>query len=83
LVSAALEIVLLRYAIRDMFQFRFNFFKIVGAPLILLLLILVLEPTLGQSYPYTIHLAYLVSCGGLLWWAYRNEIELLNPFQSR
>ncbi len=83
LISAALEIVLLRNSIKDMFQFRFNFFKIVGAPLILFILIVVLEPMMGQSYPYTIHLIYLVSCGGLLWWAYRNEIQLLNPLQSR
>ena len=83
LTSAALEIILLRNGIKDMFRFRFNFFKIVGAPLILFIMIVVLEPVMGQSYPYTIHLIYLVSCVGLLWWAYRNEIQLLNPLQSR
>jgi O-antigen/teichoic acid export membrane protein len=83
LIGAALEIVLLRTSIKHMFQFRFNFFKIVGAPLILFMLIMVLEPAMGQSYPYTIHLVYLVSCVALLWWAYRNEIQLLNPLQSR
>ena len=83
LTSAALEIVLLRTSIKDMFQFRFNFFKVVAAPLILFILIMVLEPIVGQSYPYTIHLVYLASCVGLLWWAYRNEIQLLNPLQPR
>ena len=83
LTSAALEIVLLRTSIKGMFQFRFNFFKIVAAPLILFILIMVLEPILGQSYPYTIHLVYLASSVGLLWWAYRNEIQLLNPLQAR
>jgi len=83
LTAAALEIVLLRYGIKDMFLFRFNFFKVVGAPLILFIMIVVLEPMMGRSYPYTIHLIYLVSCVGLLWWAYRNEIQLLNPLQSR
>jgi O-antigen/teichoic acid export membrane protein len=83
LISAAIEIVFLRNSIGQLFQFRFNFFKIVGAPLILFILILVLEPTLGQSHPYTVHFIYLVSCGGLLWWAYRNEVQLLNPFQPR
>jgi len=83
LTSAALEIVLLRTSIRDMFKFRFNFFKIVAAPLILFIMIIVLEPIAGQSYPYTLHLVYLASCVGLLWWAYRNEIQLLNPLQSR
>ena len=83
LISSNLEIILLRTRIKHMFQFRFNFFKIVGAPLILFILIMVLEPIMGQTYPYSIHLTYFVSCGGLLWWAYRNEIQLLNPFQSR
>ena len=45
--------------------------------------IMVLEPIVGQSYPYTIHLVYLASCVGLLWWAYRNEIQLINPLQPR
>lgn len=83
LFSAALEIVLLRNSIGNMFRFRFNFFKVVGAPLALFLLILLIEPLWGKSYPYATHLVYLLSCAGLLWWAYRNEIQLINPFQSR
>ena len=83
LVSSAFEIVLLRSSIKDMFQFRFNFFKIVGAPMILFLLIIVLEPIIGFSQPYLIHFIYLFSCGGLLWWAYRNEIRLINPNLSQ
>jgi hypothetical protein len=83
LVSAALEVVLLRVSIKGMFRFRFNFFKIVVAPMSLFVLIMVLEPSMGFSNPYLIHLIYLFSCIGVLWWAYRNEIKLLNPFQSR
>jgi O-antigen/teichoic acid export membrane protein len=83
LVSSALEVVLLRASIKDMFKFHFNFFKIVGAPMILFLLIMVLEPIMGFSQPYLIHFIYLFSCGGLLLWAYRNEIRLINPFQSQ
>ena len=83
LVSSALEVVLLRSSIKDMFTFRFNFFKIVGAPMILFLLIIMLEPLIGFGQPYLIHFIYLFSCGGLLWWAYRNEIRLINPFQSQ
>ncbi len=83
LVSSALEVVLLRTSIRDMFQFRFNFFKIVGAPMMLFLLIMALEPIIGFSQPYLVHSIYLFACGGLLWWAYRNEIQLINPFQSK
>jgi O-antigen/teichoic acid export membrane protein len=83
LVSSVLEIILLRFSIRDMFKFRFNFFKIVGAPMMLFLIIVTLEPIYGQTFPYLMHASYLVSCAGLLWWAYRKEIQLLNPFQAR
>ena len=83
LASSLIEIMLLRTSIKDMFRFKFNFFKIVGAPMVLFLLIIGLEPWFGESHPYALHLAYLLSCAGLLWWAYRKEIQLLNPFQSR
>jgi O-antigen/teichoic acid export membrane protein len=83
LTSALIEIVLLHRNIRTKFQFRFNVFKIVVAPMILFFLIIFLEPTLGKNHPFSIHLFYLLSCGGLLWWAYRHEIRLINPFTSR
>jgi hypothetical protein len=83
LVSSAVEIILLQYRIKSMFRFRFNFFKIVGAPMILFILIVVLEPMFGQRYPYIIHLCYLFACTALLWWAYRKEIQVLNPFQQQ
>jgi O-antigen/teichoic acid export membrane protein len=77
LASAGVEILLLKHGIRTMFQFRFNFFKIVGAPMILFILIVVVEPLFGQRYPYTVHFAYLITCLLLLWWAYRKEVALL------
>lgn len=83
LISAVVEIIVLRYSIKDKYLFNFNGFKIVIAPMILFLLIILLEPFIGKDYPYSIHLFYLISCGGLLWWAYRNEIRLINPFQAR
>jgi O-antigen/teichoic acid export membrane protein len=83
LVSAAIEIVLLQYNIRSMFRFKFNFFKIVGAPMTLFLLIITLEPMLGQQYPYTIHSIYILACALLLWWGYRKEIQVINPFRQQ
>jgi O-antigen/teichoic acid export membrane protein len=83
LASAALEIILLQYSIKSMFRFKFNYFKIIGAPMILFLLIVVFEPLFGQRYPYTIHISYVVACTLLLWWAYRKEIQVLNPFQQQ
>jgi O-antigen/teichoic acid export membrane protein len=83
LASSALEIVLLRSSIESKFKFKFNFFKIVGAPLVLFMLIMTIEPFLGREHAYLVHLVYLLSCGGLLWWAYRNELRLINPFPLR
>jgi hypothetical protein len=51
--------------------------------LVLLLLIVTLEPTLGLLYPDLVHTFYLISCVGLLWWGYKNEITLINPFNSK
>jgi len=82
LASALLENFLLKAGLKKMFLFKFNMFKMILAPLILLLLILVLEPTLGIQYPYATHIFYIAGCGGLLWWAYRNEIQLINPFRA-
>lgn len=82
LISAGVEVILLKINLKNMFQFKFNLFKIVLAPLILAALIIILEPLSGDAYPYTTHLFYVVSCGGLLWWTYRNEIQHINPFRA-
>lgn len=80
-ISAMVELVLLRKGLKGVFHFRFNMVKLVVVPMILFLLIVVAEPLVGGKYPYTVHIVYLVSCGGLLWWAYRNEIQAINPFR--
>ncbi|HEY5748667.1 MAG TPA: lipopolysaccharide biosynthesis protein [Chryseolinea sp.] len=82
LISIMVEVVLLRTNMRQ-FVFRFNFFKIVMAPLIMFVMVVFLEPTVGRSYPNTVHLLYVLSCGGLLWWAYRKELKLINPLQAK
>jgi O-antigen/teichoic acid export membrane protein len=80
--SAVVEIILLRVCVKGRFQFKFNLFKVVLAPMILLVLIVILEPWVGIQRPFAVHLFYVISCGGILWWAYRNEIKLINPFHS-
>lgn len=82
LVSAVLENILLKRGLKKMFEFRFNAFKMVVAPLILLTVILVLEPVFGTQHALLTHIFYVACCGGLLWWAYRNEIGLINPFRA-
>jgi O-antigen/teichoic acid export membrane protein len=78
-LSAVIEIFLLKYVIRNKFAFRFNFYKIVGAPLFLFLLIVILEPVYGSVQPYLLHSFYLVACIAMLWWVYRNDIKLIDP----
>jgi len=82
-ISALVELIIVRINLKNVFEFRFNSVKMLFVPLTLLVLILVLEPTLGLLYPDIVHLIYLLSCGGLLWWAYKNEIALINPFNSK
>jgi O-antigen/teichoic acid export membrane protein len=81
LVSAAVEIVLLRYVIGQKFLFQFNFYKVVGAPLLLFFMILGLEPFFGQTHGPVLHLFYLFMCGALLVWFYRNEVGQINPLK--
>lgn len=79
LISAAVEILMLRFGISGKFTFRYNVLKVILAPMSLFLVILMLEPLFGKDYPFILHTFYVVACGGLLWWAYRNEIKLINP----
>jgi len=75
--SVIVEIVLLRLFVQDRFTFRFNSFKMIVAPLLLFLMIVMLEPWFGDTFGWLIHAIYLLSCGVLLWWTYRNEIRVL------
>ncbi|SKC57021.1 lipopolysaccharide biosynthesis protein [Ohtaekwangia koreensis] len=79
ILSAGVEVLLLRYQAREKFQFRFNLFKIILAPFVLFVLIAVLEPLMGTYQPAITHLIYLVSCLGLLYWVYRQEVKLIDP----
>lgn len=78
LISAVLEILLLRYVLRKRFNFQYNIFKIVIAPLMLLTVVLILEPLLGKDFAWELHLFYLVVTVGFLLWGYRNELKLFN-----
>lgn len=79
LVSAVVEIILLRLNLKGKFHFRFNLFKVVLAPLLLFLLIVILEPLFGSSHPFLLHSFYVLFCLALLAWVYRNEVKLIDP----
>lgn len=79
IISSVVELPLLRYYIHKDFAFQFNAAKLIFGPVILLLIIGILEPKVGAMYPTIVHTFYLVACGGLLLWMYRNEIGLILP----
>ncbi len=81
IISSIVEIFLLRYNLGDKFTFKYNLFKIVIAPTIIFLLILVLEPVLGKSMPDGVHIFYVFMCLVLLGLAYRKEIRLIYPLK--
>ncbi|HTJ51238.1 MAG TPA: oligosaccharide flippase family protein [Cyclobacteriaceae bacterium] len=80
-VGYVVELLLLKYNLRDKFEFRFNAFKIVLAPVLLAVLIMVLEPTLSINYPLSVHLTYLISCLIMLFWIYQKELKLIDPIK--
>jgi O-antigen/teichoic acid export membrane protein len=78
-LSYILEIIILYIGIRKKFTFRINFTKIILAPILLTVLILVLEPWLGKLYSHWLHGFYVLMTVGMLGWAFRNEIKTLVP----
>lgn len=79
LVSCAVEIIILKYQLKGKFNFKYNAVKIIVAPLILLGIVLVLEPVLGETLTWKLHLLYVAVSLGMLTWIYRNELKLLIP----
>ena len=76
-IGYSVEVVFLFFGIRSKFKFEINIFKTVIAPLLMAVVIVVLEPTLGKEHPILIHGLYILVAIGLLAWAYRNEIKVL------
>ncbi len=80
LLSMSVEIILLYKAVKTQFNFRFNMFKIIVAPLLLSILIILSESLLPSAWQLVMHLTYCIICVIILVWAYRLEIKQLNPF---
>ncbi len=78
-VSLWLEIVLLYWKGKQIFRFHFNAFKLLWLPLELVVIIMLVEPWLGTSYPILIHSGYVFASVLLLFWVFRHEVALLNP----
>lgn len=82
LASAAAEVYLLKRFMAGRFEYRFNAFKIIVAPTLLMGMILLTEPLVPASLGWVAHAGYVVVCVGLLAWIYRNELKFVNPFGS-
>ena len=74
--SSLVEVTVLYYVLKGKFHFRFNLFKLIIAPVFLAAMILSLE-TMSVGPEHARHAVYLLLCGILLVWVYRNELKLI------
>jgi O-antigen/teichoic acid export membrane protein len=80
LVGTLLETILMGTWMRHRFSFIFNWKKILLAPALFMIMVLVLEP-LAHPYSFWIHVIYFITTVLLLAWLYRKEVPLvLKPF---
>jgi len=78
LISSVVEIFILRQGLKEKFSFQYNIFKLIIAPAVLVIAVLLLEPFLAKNFRLPLHLFYMAVAGGFLFWAYRNELKLIN-----
>jgi O-antigen/teichoic acid export membrane protein len=78
IVSASIEILILKYGLKGRFDFKFNMYKIVIAPVVLLATVLLLEPFFAENFALELHAFYLTLTVVFLVWIYRNELKLFN-----
>lgn len=81
LLSYWLEIFLLYFWGRHKIKFHFNAFKLIIAPALLALSILVVEPWFGADYTTLVHTGYVFFCGVVLLLAFKKELRSLNLFK--
>ncbi|MGC3948654.1 MAG: lipopolysaccharide biosynthesis protein [Chryseolinea sp.] len=83
LASAAVEVYLMKRFMKGRFIYRYNVYKVVVAPTMLLLLIIAVEPLVPGDWKWLAHTIYFILCFGLLLWTYRNELKWVNPFGQK
>jgi O-antigen/teichoic acid export membrane protein len=81
MLGLLIEMMLLYFQLRNKFVFEFNVYKIVGAPLLLLIFILLVESFMAFNNAILQHLSYCLLCLLLLLFVYRNEVKLIDPFR--
>jgi len=74
-IGYAVEILTLYFGIRKKFEITFNAFKLVVAPVVMAIVIVILEPLLAKDQETLVHAGYVLLAIALLSWAYRNELK--------
>jgi O-antigen/teichoic acid export membrane protein len=78
-VSSIVEIFMQKYLIQAQFTYRYNPYKLVIAPIVLMIVVSAVEFSFVGTIPaYLLHLLYLLLCFILLVWVYRHELKSLN-----
>jgi O-antigen/teichoic acid export membrane protein len=81
LVSSWVEIALIYWKGKTRFEYRFNVFKIIIAPVTLMVIVGVLEMIWGKTYPIQIHVVQALCAGLIVLWTFRNELKYINPLK--
>ena len=76
LIAYVFEIFLLYLVGKSKYGYTFNGFKLLIAPVALMLLIVTLEPLFSKNFSTLLHLLYASATILLLVWAFRNEMKL-------
>lgn len=75
-IGYGVEIVTLYFGASKKFEIVFNVFKLVVAPAVLAIVIIILEPLLAKEQETLVHAGYILLGLALLTWAYRNEVKV-------
>jgi O-antigen/teichoic acid export membrane protein len=77
-IGYMVEALILYFGIKNRFEINFNVYKLIIAPLILGVIIIIVEPLFGKKFEVASHLVYLVIGGFVLTVAYRNELKVFD-----
>jgi O-antigen/teichoic acid export membrane protein len=77
-IGYMVEVVVLYLGVRNKFEIEFNALKLIVAPIVLALIIIIFEPLFGNTLELLTHLSYVVIAVLLLAWAFRNELKVFD-----
>jgi O-antigen/teichoic acid export membrane protein len=77
-IGYSVEVITLYLGVKSKFEMWFNAFKLIAAPLLMTLVIIVFEPLTAGRLELLTHSFYVLIAGILLVRAYRNELKIFN-----